>query len=831
MALLTHIAQSAVRRHTAVGIQGLLILLGIFAFAGLSAQNARLRRGHHFYEEMVYPKAVLAYTRGLKRQPDPLAYERLGDAHRQLSQTKQAEAAYAQAVKFPEASTSAKLHYADMLKANGNYAEAKKWYQAYLLTGAEPNRAARAIEGCDLALALRADSSHYVIAAEAFNTKGSEFAPVIYQQGLLITKEKQGGWRRTFNLRNYNHFYDLVYVQKGINGKKYTFEKLKGKVNSRYHEGPATISGNQDELLFTRSFFVKNKRGLGPQNHSRLKLLLATFARGKWQNVVALPFNSEAYSCGHPALSRDAQTLVFASDMPGGFGGTDLYVSYRDGLGWSNPLNLGPGINTEGNERFPYLHEDGTLFFASDGLPGIGGMDIFAAPIEGSGWDGPQNLGYPLNSAADDFSIVWIRNRASGYLASNRAGSDDIYNFRRQTTLSGTIVDARTGLPIPGVQLRVRDVSGKDAQYITGADGKFNHKCAWGQELLLDGQATGFLPVSQRVQTNDIPAYADKDIILQMEPDLVFTFSGKVVDAQTKAPLPNARLRIIRPNGESLLTVDAQGKYSQRLDEETDYTVLAFAPGHVPQFFRMSTVGKKVTEDWVFNANLEPGNYLLVEGKTVAIQTEMLINKVEVPIADVEVHALNTRTREEIGSVVSRSDGRFWQILKPGPAKHLVANKSGYFVSRVNLPSTRADQDTSIVVTIPIVPYEVGAIVKVIYYEYNKSDLQESASSDLNDIVYFLRANPEASVELSSHTDSRGGASFNERLSQSRADAAVNYIVSKGVAHRRIKAKGYGESMPINACKDETECTEEQHAQNRRTEIKVIRIDDAGRGN
>lgn len=807
------------KRRSTLGRMGRALLLALAVMTGtdLAAQSAGIRRGDHFYENMVYPKAIQVYTRSLKRHPDQRATERLADAYRQTGNTHMAEDCYAVAVQSPEASTAIKLQYADMLKANGNYAEARRWYEAYRLTGSQPALAAQAIEGCDFALSVIADSTHYTIAAEPFNTKGSEFAPLIYQQGLIVAMERKGGFRRTFNLRNYNGFYDLCYIQKNPSGKGYKVERLPGKVNGRYHEGPATLSARQDELAFTRAFFVRKKAGLAPRDRSRLKILVATFARGKWQNIVALPFNSEAYSCGHPAFSREADLLVFASDMPGGFGGTDLYLSRREGLGWSNPVNLGPQINTAGDERFPFLHDDGTLFFASNGLPGLGGLDLFAATGKAGAWTDPRNLGYPLNSKADDFSITWHRNRATGYFASNRGGSDDIYNFRRQTTVQCTLVDARTGLPIEGVKVRIRDINGKDAQYLTGSNGQFTHRCAWGQELLIDGQASGFLPLNQRVPTNDVSPYQDKALTLRMEPDLAFTLSGKVVDAQTKAAIPNARLRIITPNNENQLLVGADGNFSQRMQENTEYTVVATAPGHLPQFYQFSTVGKTVTENWTFNASLEPGNYLLVEGRT-------LLSTDNSSIGGVDIVAVDGKSREEVAHIASRADGRYWQVLKPGLNHGIIAVKPGYFVSRDVLPPTRAGRDTTIVLDIPIVPYEVGAIVKVIYYEYNKSDVHNKASEELNDIVYFLRANPEASVELSSHTDSRGGASFNERLSQSRADSAVQYITAKGIAPRRIRAKGYGETMLKNACKDDVNCTEEDHALNRRTEIKVIRI-------
>jgi outer membrane protein OmpA-like peptidoglycan-associated protein len=250
--------------------------------------------------------------------------------------------------------------------------------------------------------------------------------------------------------------------------------------------------------------------------------------------------------------------------------------------------------------------------------------------------------------------------------------------------------------------------------------------------------------------------------------------------------------------------------------------VIVRKAGYIPQIFYFSTEGKKVSEDFKFNAQMAPGTAVLVQGKTV--ESESLT-----PIAFVHVRAIAMLNQQEASAAISRKDGRFWEIVvDPKTDPTLIASKVGYFASRYELPMLDSNsRDTLIDVTIGMVPYQVGALVKNIYYDYNKSDIKRLASKDLLEIVYFLQDNPEATVELSSYTDSRGSEKYNQDLSQRRADAAVGYVTSKGISPTRIAAKGYGESNPVNKCKDNVECTDEEHSANRRTEIRIVKVDPA----
>jgi outer membrane protein OmpA-like peptidoglycan-associated protein len=785
----------------------------------LVAQTGPLKKGDKLYENMAYPRAVKQYERGLSAKQDLRSMERLADAYEQLSNFVMAEKWYAKIVTMKGVAPANLLKYGLMLKTNGKYDEARRWFQSYLQTGENPNAASKMVESCDYALEARKDSSRYQISPEPVNSKGSEFGPVLFQQGFIIVAEARSGGRRILNERNNNGFYDLYYAQRDPKRKSgVKVKRIKGQVNRKYHEGPITLSKDQSKMYFTRSNYVKVSKGKIPMQRSKLKVFSADLSRGKWKNVQSMPFNSENYGCGHPALSPDGNTLVFASDIPGGFGGTDLYVCQKEGNAWGTPQNLGSGVNTEADDQFPYLHANGSLFFASTGHAGFGGLDIFFAPKEGDKWGKAVNGGYGLNSPKDDFSIAWLPGKAMGYFASNRAGDDNIYMFKRQMRVNGTIVDRQTGKPIPGAQVSLLDAGNQESKYITDAEGKFSHMADWGKEYLVTVGKNEYLQVRERLNTNEVGPMQDLNKTMMMEHDLVLSVSGLVTDAATKQPISGASVRVVGDDDRSI-TTDAQGNYYATVDPDMEYAVIVRKPGFIPQVFTFSTEGKRKSEDFKFNAPMVAGNAVLVQGKTI-------VSESQVPLAGVHVRAIAMSTEKEVSAALTRKDGRFWEIVvDPKGEPTLIASKAGFFASRAELPGVDSTtKDTLVNVVIPMVPYEVGALVKIIYYDYNKSDIKRNASKDLLEIVYFLEDNPEASVELSSYTDSRGGAPYNEQLSQRRADASVGFIASKNISAKRLASKGYGEANLVNKCVDNVTCTDEEHSANRRTEIRITKL-------
>ena len=229
------------------------------------------------------------------------------------------------------------------------------------------------------------------------------------------------------------------------------------KLNTKFHESTPAYTKDGKTVYFTRNNFLDGKKGKDANKVTLLKIYKATLEEDKWINITALPFNSDSYQVAHPTLSADEKTLYFASDMPGTKGLSDLYkVDIKEDGSFGTPVNLGSDINTEGRETFPFITSDNELYFASDGHPGLGGLDIFITKLEKDGsFKQVHNVGESANSQYDDFALIINKTSKRGFLTSNRpgVGNDDIYKFLEtreidwdcEQSLVGIVTDANTG--------------------------------------------------------------------------------------------------------------------------------------------------------------------------------------------------------------------------------------------------------------------------------------------------------------------------------------------------------------------------------------------------
>lgn len=794
----------------------------------VQAQSGKLEKANRLFEEEAYPDAIRLYKKVLKKKPVMEAREHLAVSYEKTGQYGQAMEQYRKLVNLPAPKNIYYFDYGRLLKMNGRYEEAQDNFEKYRQTGENTVLAMKYKQSCDFAMDLMEDSLKYEIKPESYNKYSSDFGPEITSTGILFTSSRNRGFfSRVLNRRSNDYFYDLYFAESVMKGGKPTYKvkPVRGKVNTRFHEGPAVLDKEGSTMYFTRSNFLNGKRKTDGNGVNNLKIFSAKRVGKKWKEVEPLPFNSDEYSVGHPALTRDGNAMVFASDMPGGFGGSDLYVVRKEGDAWSQPENLGPVVNSLGDELFPSLTADGTLMFSSDGHPGMGGLDIFFVKREDSRWGEVRNAGYPLNGPADDFGTSMIAGKARGYMSSNRDGGegrDDIYNFERQMTITGTIVAVADGEPMEGVEVSVMDDSGVPAKYTTDENGRFEVLGKYGKDYFFTANKPEYVEEKLRLPTRELSPLEDPEVRMEMERDLHFDIAGKVTDAKNGSGLNAAKIRLKKTTGSSRVGyADGTGQYEEPLDMQTEYTVFVGKEGYIPKIATVSTMGKSETELFRVDAELEKGRFILVEGQVVRKDNSA-------PLPDATVHTVDLNTRKEIQRVNTNKAGQFNIILDPGVEQMLlVSSKNDYFTARMEVPVLDSTtNDTTIYPTIELVPWEVGQVVKIIYYEYNKSNILNESSKDLFEIVYFLEDNPAASVELGSHTDSRGSASYNQELSQRRGDAAVGFIVDQGIEKSRIESKGYGESQLTNDCKDGAKCTDEAHGKNRRTEIKIIKIDD-----
>jgi outer membrane protein OmpA-like peptidoglycan-associated protein len=308
-------------------------------------------------------------------------------------------------------------------------------------------------------------------------------------------------------------------------------------INTKYHEGPATFTVDGNHIIFTRNNFLNSKYKQSSDKINKLKLYTADLEGNEWHNVRELPFNSDEYSTGHPSLTKDNSHLYFASDRPGGFGGTDIYVAKFENGTWSEPVNLGPEVNTPGNELFPFVDEFGYLYYSSDGKGGLGGLDIFYAkmntPVDAYK---SVNIGAPINSNKDDFGIMTDGERREGYFSSNRrkgGNDDDLYRFVREgplypcQELAVQVMDALTKEAQRGVliELSSKKSEAESRQLKTDEEGKI--------KFCLDAEEDFVLRVSKKGYQNSTVGYST-NVFGDSRPSVLLVSLQKIPDVETE---------------------------------------------------------------------------------------------------------------------------------------------------------------------------------------------------------------------------------------------------------------------------------------------------------
>jgi len=271
----------------------------------------------------------------------------------------------------------------------------------------------------------------YIITRLPFNTKRyDEFAPVYFQDGIIFcSNRKTGVFVNYTDDRNGDFLFDLYRVAQKTRTKWGEVKILSNKINTNFNEGPATFNNRETEMFFTRNNEASKKIGNSINRKNRLGIFSGKNTRNGWKNIKAFQYNNTNYNVAHPSLSDDGNFLYFASDMPGGFGGIDLYVCEKNRGRWGKPENLGAEVNTKGDEVFPFIHQSGRLYFSSDEHGSIGRLDIFYTEKVNGEWYKPIALDQPINSRYDDFGLIIDAFKKSGLFCSDRNKSDDIYSF------------------------------------------------------------------------------------------------------------------------------------------------------------------------------------------------------------------------------------------------------------------------------------------------------------------------------------------------------------------------------------------------------------------
>jgi outer membrane protein OmpA-like peptidoglycan-associated protein len=399
-----------------------LSLALIMTASYLYSQKAAMKIAERYFQKFEYAAAVKAYEKVLLADSGNLmAIEKMALCYTKLNNHQKSEIWLARACKQSNVAPTYFRMYAEALASNGKYQESAVWYSKYNEAASDQSTRSHS-ELHTLINQFYKDSAFYRISFWQGNSGSADFSPAFYKEGIVFCSARENKTAKKYGWDG-SHFIDLYSVDNF--GSQPT--SLGAPVNSPLHEGPATFSENFDTLYFTRNNYVNSKKAASAEGVVKLKVYFAMLKDGAWTKEKEMPMNNNEYSVGHPTLHHNK--LYFASDMPGGSGGTDIYASTFQNGAWSAPENLGEQINTSGNEMFPFVSDDNVLYFASTGHPGLGGLDIFYSKYSGGKYRQPQNIGYPINSSKDDFGLI-IKDQ-KGYFSSNRGDNqqdDNIYS-------------------------------------------------------------------------------------------------------------------------------------------------------------------------------------------------------------------------------------------------------------------------------------------------------------------------------------------------------------------------------------------------------------------
>lgn len=576
--------------------KSLTLLTALAFFAIVLAEKPGVKVADWYYKQFDFKNAIELYKKALKKDAGNVyVLQRIADSYRLMNDWTNAETYYQQLAQNENANVINKLYYAEALRANQKYADAKVYYKAYADAVPNDNSINERLKGIDKLDELSRDRGFYDVRNEtAINSKYSDFGVSFFKDtGVFFCSNRFSDsyvkHKDEWTQGNFLQIYQAYKSDSAGNGATLGAPQLMGnrKVNSKFHEGTSSYNEKMGEMYIDRSNYNGKRAFPSADKTVKLKIYKLTWQpdQNQWSNdvVEAVPFNDKEYSVEHPSLTKDGKTLYFSSDKPGGYGGVDLYMCTREiGGQWSTPINLGPKINTSGDEAFPFIADDNTLYFASNGHVGLGGLDVFSSSMVKTGnkmtnWTDPENLGYPINTNADDFGYIVRADNRTGYFSSNRQGGqgdDDIYSFTKKgIVVNGIVYEAATGLPIKDAQVVMNEGDVVKGKMMSGKDGEFSFPAIPGKTYKFDATKQGYLPNSVTADIKEKPDLVKIPLVAEGGINLEVT----VLDKKTRDPIPVAKVKLtnLTSNKDEFATTDKDGKVTFMLEPETNYRIEA----------------------------------------------------------------------------------------------------------------------------------------------------------------------------------------------------------------------------------------------------------------
>jgi outer membrane protein OmpA-like peptidoglycan-associated protein len=740
----------------------IVFLLALFVTASVSAQTSKMRKADNYMAKLSYSYALTIYEKLERSEKSNTDLERkIGICYALLGNTEKAENAFRMVTSSGESIPQDFLMFAEILKLNNKSEQSKEAMRTYSRLVPKDSRSVKFMNDENYIEKINSQAPYFDIRNITCNSSSADFGAYPNgQEVYVISARKNSVMIRSEWSWNKGRFLDIYKGELSAENQITSLKRLNSKSNSKFHEGPLCFSADGRTVYFTRNNISKGKSRKDSNGIQNLKLYRSEISTsGKWTNPAELPCNSTSYSTGHPTLSKEGNTLYFVSDMPGGYGETDIYkVAILENGTFGQPENLGPEINTEGKEMFPWIGDEGILYFSSTGHQSLGGLDMFASlPDNKGGYSAPINLGRPINSERDDFAFIMIPGKSSGFFSSNRLGGlgdDDVYGFtqlrplKRNLMLELTVNDVLNNLPIENskVVLLNKKTGEVITQSLTDNTGKFTINIDPDMDYELQIERDNYYPAKLAFNTANLTPNQDLvSQLVQLQKDPGFGVFARISDRKSNNPIDGVLVTItdlISGNKIVAGATDLKGEIQQgiagkNINDPLSFKIELFKEGYFPKTVKYTG---KITQ---------PG---LIDLSNV-LKDELKL--------DPEVKDLS-------------------EMIQINP----------------------------------------------INFDLNKFTIRSDAARELDKIVEIMNKYPDMIVELGSHTDCRASEQYNLNLSDKRAKASAAYIKAKISNPDRIYGKGYGESRLLNECACEgnvkSDCSEEKHAENRRTEFKVI---------
>ncbi len=673
---------------------------------------------------------------------------------------------------------------------------------------------------------LSAQQAAYEILNTSINSKFAELGVTYSSNNSVIfaSSKKDNSGRRTNNRQLSLELYHGLITE---NGDIIQTDKFSTEINNKFFESDISFTPDFKTIYFTWNNFYSALKSKDSAKWKTLYMFKGSINENfEISNVTPMPFNSKEYSVRSPAVSKDGKKLYFVSDMPGGFGETDIYVvDINNGINFGAPKNLGPIVNSKHAELFPYIDENNTLYFSSNGHKGLGGLDIFKSEYHEGNFQPATNLPPPINSKYDDFAFVVNNASNSGYFTSNREGGKgdvDIYAFKEKClqTIIVLALDESNEQPLEKVIVSLfQDNTFIEKQTISkNSSYKFKIECNKTYKIVAEKEN---FETSEFAFSTDGKYHTETTKTLKLTPlECVQLLSGIVTDSKTNLPIDQVSVSLFQNNTFiEKQTISKNSNYKFNIECNKTYKIVAEKENYETSEFAFSTDGKYHTET-TKTLKLTPLECVQMLSGTVVDE------ETNVPLSNAMVTIYNRN--ELLEQINLDANAVFNYKLGCGSQYRFKASLKNYHdaISVVNT-SDKRDEALNIILAMEssiefVVVREQKMIkTKAINFDLNQSSIRLDAAMELNKVIAILRKYPNLKIEIKSHTDSRASADFNMKLSNERVKAVIAYITSNDIDKSRVSGRGYGDTQLLNNCAKGVKCTEAEHQMNRRTEFII----------